>query len=202
MALVMLLLSCTGTEKIQEDTVLVQPEDTYVEEQQEETAVSEPESEPEPQPDPEEPIEEWDSLNNIQLLTRLSLDLRAIRPSIEEMDRIEADPEQLEVLIEEYLTDPRFGDRIRVMYDDIYHTDTRVFYIEVQNLAPPDSGFDNTRMIISVGEEPFCSCSSSFRERGPDNGSRFRGRFELSNSGCPWGRAFILPGFGSRLFVE
>ena len=149
----MLLFSCIGTEKTQEDTVFIQPEDTQAEEQ-EETAVPEPESQPESQPEPEEPIEEWDSLSNIQLLTRLSLDLRAIRPSIEEMDRIETDPAQLEVLIEEYLADPRFGDRIRVMYDDIYHTDTRSFYIEVQNLAPPDSGFDNTRMIISVGEEP------------------------------------------------
>ena len=150
MDLVMLLFSCIGTEKTQEDTVFI----TQVEEQQEETAVPEPEFEPESQPEPEEPIEEWDSLTNIQLLTRLSLDLRAVRPSIEELDRIENDPGQLDVLIEEFLADPRFGDQIRNMYDDIYHTDTRAFYLSLQSLAPPDSGFDSTKMRISVGEEP------------------------------------------------
>lgn len=56
------------------------------------------------------------------LLARLSLDLVGRRPTLDELDRVEADPTEIDALIEEYLADPAFGDRMAWLWNDAFQT--------------------------------------------------------------------------------
>ena len=47
-----------------------------------------------------------------RLLRRMSLDLRGVLPTVEELDRVEADPDALGELRDAYLADPRFEERL------------------------------------------------------------------------------------------
>jgi Protein of unknown function (DUF1549) len=57
-----------------------------------------------------------------QLLARASLDLRGVRPSVEELEAVEADPSLVDSFIDEYMQDERFGERVISMFSDIYRT--------------------------------------------------------------------------------
>ncbi|HHO51898.1 MAG TPA: DUF1549 domain-containing protein [Deltaproteobacteria bacterium] len=85
-------------------------------------------------------------------LIRASLDLRGIRPSIDELDRLQADPEAMEALIDDYLQDPRFGDRVADLFAEIYLTRTETWFV---NLAAYDLGdVPYAQVVESLGEEP------------------------------------------------
>jgi Protein of unknown function (DUF1549) len=58
----------------------------------------------------------------IRTATRLSLDLRGLRPTLEELERVEADPAALEELREQWLEDPRYAARVAWIWNDALHT--------------------------------------------------------------------------------
>ncbi|MBX2796394.1 MAG: DUF1592 domain-containing protein [Myxococcales bacterium] len=85
-------------------------------------------------------------------LIRASLDLRGVRPTIAELDRLDADPSQLDVLIDEYLADERFGARVADLFSEVYLTRTETFFI---NFAGFDlQGYTFPQIVESIGEEP------------------------------------------------
>lgn len=61
-------------------------------------------------------------LDALALLARLSLDLRGRRPSLDELARIEADPDALPELVEEFLADEGFPERVLWIWNDAIHT--------------------------------------------------------------------------------
>jgi len=89
-------------------------------------------------------------LDSTQLLSRISLDLRGVRPSEEELAAVEADPAQLDADIDTFLADERFGGRVRSMFSDIYLTRQDSWPITAEDYGLTDEpGFAK-----AVGEEP------------------------------------------------
>ena len=56
------------------------------------------------------------------LLVRASLDLRGVRPTVEELDWVRTDPSTLDNYLEAYLQDARFGDRVLSLFGNVYRT--------------------------------------------------------------------------------
>ncbi|MFT5681614.1 MAG: hypothetical protein ACI8RZ_002520 [Myxococcota bacterium] len=101
----------------------------------------------EAEPAAEIAIPEMDSL---RLLSRMSLDLRGTRPSAEEVQQVSTDPAALDDVLEDLLVDPRFGERIRLMYAEIYLTESDYFMVSADNF-----GIDSVPdFLASVGQEP------------------------------------------------
>ena len=93
-----------------------------------------------PGPQPRETIEE---LSAHRLLTRASLDLRGVRPSADELARLEADPAAYETLVDEFLADPRFADRVMDLFAEITLTRTEQYFLNlaaygVEDVPQPD----------------------------------------------------------------
>ena len=89
-------------------------------------------------------------MSDARLLTRISLDLRGVRPTPAELDRLAADPDQLDVLVDEFVADPRFGDRVMEMWSEVYLTRSDLF-----GLQAADFDLDNEATFArAVGEEP------------------------------------------------
>ncbi|MEO0321317.1 MAG: hypothetical protein AAF447_00030 [Myxococcota bacterium] len=65
------------------------------------------------------PSELRDELGPAALLTRASMALRGTRPTLDELDAIEADPGRYVELVENYLYDPRFLDTMRDLHGDV-----------------------------------------------------------------------------------
>jgi hypothetical protein len=53
-----------------------------------------------------------------ELLVRASMDLRGIRPSLAQLDAVEADPSKYATFVDQYLHGPQFLDRVRDVFDD------------------------------------------------------------------------------------
>jgi hypothetical protein len=70
---------------------------------------------------PQERAEEV-GLSSTELLVRVSLDLRGVRPSLSELAAVEADPEALDGLIDGFLQDERFGERVADIFALAYRT--------------------------------------------------------------------------------
>ncbi|MCP4809258.1 MAG: hypothetical protein GY884_28315 [Proteobacteria bacterium] len=94
------------------------------------------------------------------LLIRTSLDLRGVRPSADEFDRVEADPDALEDLVEDYLVDERFGGRVRDIYSEILLTRSETFNVTAESYNLPDQaafeqalGDESLRILSTVAEE-------------------------------------------------
>ncbi len=66
------------------------------------------------------PSELRDELGPAALLTRASMALRGTRPTLDELDAIEADPSRYVELVESYLYDPRFLDTMRDLHGDVF----------------------------------------------------------------------------------
>jgi len=89
-------------------------------------------------------------MSPLALLTRASLDIRGVRPSMDEFRSIEADPGAVDGLIEDFLYDTRFPGRLRDLFDDIYLTRRDGWSISPHHYDPPsEAGFNE-----SVGDEP------------------------------------------------
>lgn len=56
------------------------------------------------------------------ILVRTSLDLRGIRPSLDELDRLASDPTALNTIVDDYLHDERFGARMADLYAEVLLT--------------------------------------------------------------------------------
>ncbi len=92
---------------------------------------------------------ELPELDPLALLSRVSLDLRGVRPSIAELERVEAG-ESVDDLAREFMEDPRFADRIVQIFSEIYLTRVDSFA-----LGAGDFGLDDTPGFNrAVGEEP------------------------------------------------
>lgn len=87
-----------------------------------------------------------------QLLRRMSLELRGVLPSTEQLDAVEADPALLATYQEQYLTDPRLEDRLVALLAERWHTRVDTFDIRYY-----DYGLDMEQEFAferSIGEEP------------------------------------------------
>ncbi len=87
-----------------------------------------------------------------RLARRLSLDLRGVLPSVDELESVEADPSALEDLREDWLADPRFEDRLVQLFQQRWHT--RVDDFQSRSY---DFGLDESQdhaFLRAVGEEP------------------------------------------------
>jgi hypothetical protein len=87
------------------------------------------------------------------LLIRASLDLRGVRPSQSELERVEADPAAVDSVIEDYLSDPRFGERVAALFAEITLTRTESYPIDFTAFAL-DESISTPDLLRSIGEEP------------------------------------------------
>src|SRR5689334_1736014 len=88
-------------------------------------STSEPGAPPVPTPDPtvpEVPGAEVEGLSPLEMLARTSLDIRGVRPTPDEIARVEADPAALDALVEAFFVDPRFEDRVMALYQEVFLT--------------------------------------------------------------------------------
>lgn len=84
------------------------------------------------------------------LLTRISLDLRGTRPTLDELASVSADPAQVDVYADAWLTGPRFSTAVRRLFADAYLTRQDAFFVQAADYGLDDEpGF-----AASVGEEP------------------------------------------------
>ncbi len=104
----------------------------------------------EPQPIVPEVTPFEEASDEARLLTRASLGLRGRRPTAEELDGIEADPDRFESYLAEFVRDEAFGARVRDIYSLEFLT-----RMDQWNATANDFGLeDEARFATSVGEEP------------------------------------------------
>lgn len=87
-------------------------------------------------------------MSAVEWIERASLDLRGVRPTTEEIERVEADEAAAEALIEDFLQDGRFEGRVRDLWAEIYLTRTESYLI-----AGSAYGLDDASFQASLGEE-------------------------------------------------
>ena len=92
-------------------------------------------------------------MDAVDLLTRASLDLRGARPSLLEMERVEADPTVIDERIDAYLYDERFGPRVAELFAEVLHTRTEAYYINPQSYGLDDE-ISAAAFVEAVGDEP------------------------------------------------
>lgn len=90
-------------------------------------------------------------MDAVRLLTRVSLDLRGVRPTDEEYDRVIADPEALEALVDEFLQDERWPERIIATYGEVFYTLTEAYTVDASDFGI--AGL-SAQYLRSIGEEP------------------------------------------------
>ncbi len=84
------------------------------------------------------------------LAVRTSLDLRGVRPTVEELAAIEADPDAFPGIIDAWMQDARFGARVRDLWSEVYRTRAAPRF-----LSAASYGLDDPAAFTrSVGEEP------------------------------------------------
>lgn len=97
-----------------------------------------------------EPVTEAESLDPVHLLARISLDVRGVRPSMEEIAQVQADPAAVDTLTEAWLLDERFGERVRALYANAFLTRQDAWFVTAADYGLEDQpGF-----AAAVGEEP------------------------------------------------
>lgn len=87
-----------------------------------------------------------------RLLRRLSLDLRGVLPSVEELDAVEADPSLVETTRDAYLEDPLFEERLVRLLNERWHTRQEVYDVEYYDFGLPWS--EEFEFEKSIAEEP------------------------------------------------
>jgi hypothetical protein len=96
-------------------------------------------------------IEDVVEMDTVRLLTRMSLDLRGVRPSASEIEAVEADPGQLDAFTDSFLSDPRFGPRIADLFAEVFHTRSEETFAD---LKPFGFDYSDAELAGSVGHEP------------------------------------------------
>jgi hypothetical protein len=89
----------------------------------------------------------------VALLTRASLDLRGVRPSEDEIARIESGDSTFGALVDEYMADERFETQIVSMYGEVFLTPSESFQVPVGDYAELSSQ-DRPEYNSSIGQEP------------------------------------------------
>lgn len=87
-------------------------------------------------------------------LARLSLDLRGVRPSTEELAAVRADPTLLDSYAAAYVDDPRFGERLVDWYATVYKTTADRFIPGIDHTAAIWDPIDRVHFARGLGEEP------------------------------------------------
>ncbi len=103
--------------------------------------------------------------NPVAQLFRASLDLRGIRPTLEEIERVEADSSEYEVLVDEYLYDQRFGERLRSLYAEVFLTRQDNYSVDAFDHGLSDD--DQFDFVRSVGDETLYMLSTIAEEDLP-----------------------------------
>jgi hypothetical protein len=106
-------------------------------------------------PEANHPVEEAPGIETgpdpIAQLFRASLDLRGMRPSLEEIAVIDDDPEAYASLVEDFLADPRFAERLISMYSEVFLTRSDSYTVSATDYGlSGEQQFDFAR---SVGDE-------------------------------------------------
>lgn len=105
-------------------------------------------------PDPE-PVAEAEpafvALEPALLLRRISLDLRGTTPSLDELERVEADATALAAVTAEILADPRHEDRLVDLFAEQWLTEVDEYNVPADDFQLEDQEYDFLR---SVGDEP------------------------------------------------
>jgi len=96
---------------------------------------------------------EFSAADAVALLTRASIDLRGIRPTEDEIVRIEASPGNYGDLLEEYMADERFEEQIVALYGEVFLTPSEIFSVGVSDFAHL-SQQDQPEYHRSIGQEP------------------------------------------------
>lgn len=91
----------------------------------------EPTSATAPVPPAPAPAEAVERMAPHRLAIRASLDVRGVRPTPEELDRIEADPDAYEALLDAWLDDPRFAERVMDLFAEVYLTRTEQYVLNL-----------------------------------------------------------------------
>jgi hypothetical protein len=81
----------------------------------------------------------------------MSLDLRGIRPSIEDLEWVVSDPDAAEGLVDAYLNDSRFNGRVSDLFAEVYFTRNETPFIILTEFF---DDFSQPTLALSVGEEP------------------------------------------------
>ena len=87
-----------------------------------------------------------------ELLVRASIDLRGVRPSPAELERVMADPERLGELLDAFVDDPRFASRMADLYGEVYLTRAEAYYVDVDDYDVEE--ISQAEFIESIGREP------------------------------------------------
>jgi hypothetical protein len=98
--------------------------------------------------DQEEQIEEPILLSARAQLIRLSVDLRGVHPSEEELKAIESNPKLYEQFVDRYLEDPRLVESAKQLFNHRYLTRTGNTYGQMV------SGYSGAEVGKTIGEEP------------------------------------------------
>ncbi len=89
-----------------------------------------------------------DPLSASELLTRASLDLRGIRPTVEELAAVERDPDAVDDMIAGFVDHPGFGERVKDMFAGGFRT-------RVDAYPLPEAEYDlSSPLHAAIGEEP------------------------------------------------
>ena len=96
-------------------------------------------------------------LDPVPLLARLSLDLRGTRPTLDEIAAVQADPDALSGLVDAFLADARWRDRVLHTWNDAFHTVAWAAAYERFGELPPEQvramGAAPVRMAAAIAWE-------------------------------------------------
>lgn len=101
---------------------------------------------------PLEPEQALIPLSAPELLRRVSLDMRGVPPSLEELERVQIDPAAWRTIRDEYYADPLFQDHMVQLLAERWHTLVDIYDIEYGDyFLEPSQEYEFER---SVGQEP------------------------------------------------
>jgi len=98
----------------------------------------------------EAPAEQREGLSATELLTRASLDLRGVRPSLSELEAVEQDPTKVDEIIDTFVDDPAFGARIKDMFAGAWRT-------RIDTYPLPEQAYEDNfedPLHAAIAEEP------------------------------------------------
>lgn len=94
-------------------------------------------------------------LTGDQLLARISMDIRGVRPTLAELDRYRDDPTQLDAMVDEFLHDERFLRHLEDLWAEPIQTRSGRYYVSFVNFGLDAYGHHSEGVMIrSVAEEP------------------------------------------------
>ena len=88
------------------------------------------------------------TLDPLAVFTRASLDLRGVRPTLDELDRLTGDPQALDTMLDDLLDDPRFPERVKDLFAPAFRTRIDTYFDEEGRTSDID------RTQVAIGEEP------------------------------------------------